>query len=340
MSNIKTVLGVSIDLDSYNPPYGIQWFEDHYPNSNFLGFGWRNIEDDVDNDYNKGVRAKGTPNAEGTLGQGFLVDGWKMDYLPPIEDQEGNLLDGRTRRQELQRLGEKWMPVARLKIKVSDTPNSSSRATSIRLNNHDYHQGKITDDFVSAVVADINDGECKPTEDDVWYHLTHVYNIEDYYDNSKSGVITKIVNEILKQSKGGTINIQMQRSEVQAWLDKVKTPLIPTSAAILKTGGSRDEQLITRWVLPQAGKRPELVLYTDGYFEEDSKESVKTFIKDVRKHFRNIFKTVGEYKESVFKLPEEECFNLLGIVPTHDTEYHKKAWKERRLLTLEEFLNN
>lgn len=339
MSNIKTVLGVSIDLDSYKTTYGIQYFEDHYPNSNFLGFGWRNIEND-DNDFNKGVRAKGTPNAENTLGQGFQVDGWKMDYLPPVEDEEGNLLTGRTRRQELRRLGEKWMPVARLKIKKSNTPNSTTRSTSIKLNNHDYHLGKTTDDFVSAVVADINDGECKPTEDDIWNHLTRVYNIEEYYNNSKSGVITKIVSSILKKSQGGTLNIQMQRSEVQDWLANVKSPMIPTSTALLKSGGSRDEQLITRWVLPQVGKRPELVLYTDGYFEEDSKESVRDFIKDVRKHFKNIFKTVGAYKESEFKLPEEECYNLLGIVPTHDTEYHKKAWKDNRLLSLEEFLNN
>lgn len=341
MSNIKIVLGKSIDLDKYNPPYNIEWFETHFPEYNFLSYGWRNIQDDEQEDFNAGVRAKGTPNAEDSLGQAFLIDGWKMDSIPPIEDHEGNLLDGRTRRQELRRLGEKWMPVARLKQKVTKTPNSQRRATAINLNDHDYNERKKTEDFVVAVCRDIVDGECKPNEDAIWFHLQHVYKIDKYYDNSKSGIVTKIVSQILRRQKGGTGNTPYQRDTIIEWIAKVKNQMIPTSSAILKTGGNRDEQFITRWVLPQVGKKPEIVVYADGLFAEDSRESVLNFFKDVRKLYNLVFKTVSSSLEGIdITTPVEDCYDLIGIVPTLETPFQQQAWKEHRLLTLEEFLNN
>ena len=348
MSNIKVILGNSFDLDSYGTKFGSEYFKEKYPQCNFLGYGWRNIAKEdpkKDNDANAGVRAKGTPIAHDSLGQSFLTDGWKGEYRPPIEDENGKLKDGRTRRDELIYLGESWMPVARLKFKASEKPKTQERASMIDMNNHDFHTRYEMLDFVTAVGRDIEDGECEVDEDAIRDHLVNEYKIENYYDMTSGGIVQKIINLIMKYAEGGDGNTPYSRENVTEWVSgclyDINKDQIPSSVAILKTGGQRDEQLIMRWVLPQSPKKPEVILYPSGLFAEDARQSVLDFISDVKGHYKNVFKCVsGAIDHLNVKAPTEDCFDLIGIVPTLETEYQQRAWKENRLLTLREFLEN
>ena len=346
MSNIKIILGNSFDLDSYGTKFGSEYFKEKYPQCNFLGYGWRNIskEDPTkDNDANAGVRAKGTPTAHDSLGQSFLTDGWKGEYRPPIEDENGKLKDGRTRRNELLYLGESWMPTAILQFKKSEKPKTQERASMIDMNNHDFHTRYEMLDFLSAVGRDIEDGECQLDEDAIREHLKEEYSIEKYFHISNGGIVQKIINLVLKYAEGGDGNIPYTRENVTEWVSgclyDIRKNQIPSSTAILKTGGQRDEQLIMRWVLPQSPKKPEIILYPSGLFAEEARQSVVDFIKDVRKHYKNIFYCVSDSLEGItVQAPEEDCFDLIGIVPTLETEFQQRAWKENRLLTIKEFL--
>ena len=197
MSNIKIILGNSFDLDSYKESFGSEYFKEKYPQCNFLGYGWRNLSKDdptKDDDQNAGVRAKGTPTAHDSLGQSFQINGWKGEYRPPIEDENGKLKDGRTRRNELLYLGETWMPVARLKFKAAEKPNTQERASMIGMNNHDFHTRYEMLDFVSAVGRDIQDGECQLDEDAIRTHLTEEYNIEQYFHMTSGGEMAPLLS--------------------------------------------------------------------------------------------------------------------------------------------------
>ena len=347
-SNIKVILGNSFDLDSYKESFGSEYFKEKYPQCNFLGYAWRNISKDdptKDDDKNAGVRAKGTPIAHDSLGQSFLTHGWKGEYRPPIEDENGNLKDGRTRRNELLYLGETWMPTAILQFKKTEKPKTQERSSMIRMNNHDFHTRYEMLDFVSAVGRDIQDGECELNEDAIRTHLNEEYDIEEYFHKSNGGIIQKIINLVLKYAEGGDGNIPMKREDITDWVQNCKGDInkdqIPTSVAILKTGGQRDEQLIMRWVLPQSPKKPEVILYPSGLFADDARQSVLDFISDVKGHYKNVFKCVsGAIDHLNVKAPTEDCFDLIGIVPTLETEYQKRAWAENRLLTLRQFLEN
>ena len=291
------------------------------------------------------MRAKGTPTAHDSLGQSFQINGWKGEYRPPIEDENGKLKDGRTRRNELLYLGETWMPVARLKFKAAEKPNTQERASMIGMNNHDFHTRYEMLDFVSAVGRDIQDGECQLDEDAIRTHLTEEYNIEQYFHMTSGGIVQKIINLVLKYAEGGDGNTPVTRDAVTDWVQNCKGDInkdqIPSSVAILKTGGQRDEQLIMRWVLPQSPKKPEVILYPSGLFADEARKSVLDFISDVKQHYKNVFKCVsGAIDHLNVKAPTEDCFDLIGIVPTLETEYQKRAWDENRLLTLREFLEN
>ena len=343
MANIREVLGTSIDLDDYSKKFPISYFEKRFPDAIFLGFGWRNIskETTADDDFNRGVRYGGTPNAEESLGADLSINGWKTQYLPPVEDENGLKIDGRTRIKEMRRLGEKYVPVAKLKMKKSKKPGTKKRSAAVLLNQHDYNKRTQMWDFVVAVCADIREGECRPDRDSIEAHLYTEYKIGKFYDSVGGGPITKIINQILKKMGGGVEVTQMDREEHMTWLRNQTHIMIPESTAIFKTGGSRPEQLLTRHILVQAGKKPDVVLYGDGQFAEDARESIIKFENDVKSLYKKCFKVVSSTAENLnITAPEGTPYNLLGIIPLIETEYQQEAYKEGRLLTKEEYLFN
>ena len=76
----------------------------------------------------------------------------------------------------MRKLGEKYVPVAKLKMTKSKKPGTKKRSTAIRLNQHDYNKRTQMWDFVVGVCADIRDGECRPDRDSIEAHEEMLFN--------------------------------------------------------------------------------------------------------------------------------------------------------------------
>ena len=61
-------------------------------------------------------------------------------------------------------------------MKQSEKPNTKRRATGIKSNFHDYVERTKMKDFVVAVVADIQCGECAEDVDSIYQHLYDEYD--------------------------------------------------------------------------------------------------------------------------------------------------------------------
>ena len=340
---IRTVLGVDIDLDKYVQSFPLSDLAKMFPNANIIGFEWAEVKEDLHDDFNLGVREGGTPEASDSLGADLKLNGWKTESLPPIIDENGTWIDGRTRRSEIRQLKnfEGWLPVLRIRMKQSEKPNTKRRATGIKSNFHDYVERTKMKDFVVAVVADIQCGECASDVDSIYQHLYDEYELHKWFDTD-SGIDTKIVNMILKKIAGGTLVKEMSRKDVVDWLGNkfVQDQDKGLNDVLLAVGGSRDEQLFLRWILAYAGQTQNVILYSTDAFEGDAKENLRKFLKQTKKYAENAFKFVGHSftPKMPLEYDGELPFNLKGIVPTIENDMQKKAFEKGQLITKEEFL--
>ena len=118
--SIKYILGNPLDLTIIEKNFPLSVLQEMFPNATILGYDWRNLSEQPTDD-NIGIRAEGIPDATDTLGADLKRDGWNPTKCPPIEDENGDLVDGRTRDRTMRFLGEKWMPVIKIKLHESET---------------------------------------------------------------------------------------------------------------------------------------------------------------------------------------------------------------------------
>ena len=339
MSNIKNVLGRDVDLTHYEKNFPLSVLQEMFPNATILGFGWRKVGKYPEDD-NLGVRADGTPDATETLGFDLQEKGIDQTKLPIVTDGTSDkILDGRTRDRTFEFLGEKWIPELRIIPHESDTPNSDRRAIGLDLNGHAYAKRHESADFVAALVADINDGECVRDKNVMNKHLTEKYNINNVFSIA-GGTITKIVNNAYEMTDN-TSNIvrNKDREDWIKWLPlQTAVDVRNGDIALLQVGGNRDEQLLTRWIIPQGvkGKKARVILYVGTPFEAKAKEQVKEFVRSVNKYYRDMFKTVSMSIPGLVLMPPnttDDGFELVGIIPQIQNEYQMEKYNKKELIT-------
>ncbi len=146
-------------------------------------------------------------------------------------------------------------------------------------------------------------------------------------------------NIILRKLAGGTLVKELNRDEALEWLGSEFDKEIDI---LLAVGGTRDEQLVLRHVLPNYNKRVNVILYSTETYEEDAIESVKKFLNDVKGHTENAFKFVSNVLPEGMEVPfdGELPFNLRGIIPTIQNDKQRKAFDKGQLISAEDFLNS
>jgi hypothetical protein len=341
--SIKYILGNPLDLTIIEKNFPLSVLQEMFPNATILGYGWRNLSEQPTDD-NIGIRAEGIPDATDTLGADLKRDGWNSTKCPPIEDENGDLVDGRTRDKTMRFLGEKWMPVIKIKLHESETPNTKRRATAISLNKHPYHKRCDSNDFIAALVCDINDNEVARNKDALLEHLVNNYEIHSFFDNS-NGTITKIVNNAYDETDASSAVVRNKdRDDWIQWLHlDTGIAIRDGEIAFLQVGGSRDEQFFNRWVIPQGikGKKAKVILYVGTTFESKAKEQIKDFVKNVTKLYNDMFKVVSNTVDGINISPPKSDvpFELVGIIPQIQNELQMQKYEDKELVSLEEYLN-
>ena len=106
--------------------------------------------------------------------------------------------------------------------------------------------------------------------------------------------------------------------------------------ALLQVGGNRDEQLLTRWIIPQGvkGKKARVILYVGTPFEDKAKEQVKEFVSSVNSYYRAMFRTVSMSIPGLDVYPPKgDGFELVGIIPQIQNEYQMEKYNKKELIT-------
>jgi hypothetical protein len=330
--SIKTILGNPLESSIIEKNFNHSQLSEILPDATVLGFGWRNLKTSITDD-NLGVRAYGTPDASDTLGIDLQNEGWDVTKLPPIEDDNGNLLDGRTRENEMKKLGEDWMPV----VKVSLSEQTSPRAFGIILNKHQYAKRSDYNDFVSALVEDINDTIITRDKVEITKRLVNTYKANDFYGGG-NGIITKITNEVYERTNEENNLVRIKsREEWEEWLG---LDLKGQHIALLQVGGNRDEQFITRWVIPEGakGRKAKVILYVNTPLESKAKEQVKEFIKSTDRMYRDMFKVVSNQFSGMNITPMNKGYELIGIIPQIRNDYQIDKYERKELVSVEEYM--
>jgi len=337
MSNIKNVLGRDVDLTHYEKNFPLSVLQEMFPNATILGFGWRKVGKYPEQD-NIGVRADGTPDATETLGFDLQENGIDQTKLPIVTDGTSDkILDGRTRDRTFEFLGAEWIPELRIIPHESDTPNADRRAIALRLNGHSYAKRHDMFDFTASLVSDINDGECARNKNVMHSHLANNYDINNVFPVA-GGTITKIVNNAYEMTDDTSAIVRnKERDDWIQWLPlQTAVDVRNGDIALLQVGGNRDEQLITRWIIPQGakGKKARVILYVSTPFESKAKEQVKEFVSSVNSYYRAMFRTVSMSIPGVDVYPRKgDGFELVGIIPQIQNEYQMEKYNKKELIT-------
>lgn len=342
--SMKTILGQNLDLKLIESNFPTSTLQEMFPNATIIGFGWRNLKN-TSQDDNLGIRAGGTPDATESLGFDLQEKGWDVTKLPPVTDASTDeYLDGRTRDKTMRSLGEEWMPELRIIPNETDKPNSTRRAIGLDLNGHAYAKRYDSNDFTAALVSDINDGECVRDKDAMYKHLAGNYHIDKVFPIA-GGTITKIINNAYEMTDN-TSNIvrNKDRDDWIQWLPlQTAVDVRNGDIALLQVGGNRDEQLITRWIIPQGvkGKKARVILYVSTPFEAKAKEQVKEFVKSVNKYYKDMFKMVSNTVDGITVNPPKDdvSFELVGIIPQIQNDYQMEAYNKKQLLNVHQYVH-
>tara|TARA_R100001460_G_scaffold72764_2_gene113559 strand:- start:6195 stop:7250 length:1056 start_codon:yes stop_codon:yes gene_type:complete len=345
-NSVRTILGRSFDLVSLETNFNSSEIQKHLPEAcepvytNGSCFKYRKIDPEMDD--NEGVRSEGTPDAP-ELSVDFENDGFLSTFFPPIQNvYTGKLLDGRTRENELRKLGEKYMPVMLVRtVKERRNEGGIDRVIGIQSNRQPYGKRTEYHTLVGALVCDITEDVIERDRNQIRERLITDYSVERFY-GSGNNIISKIVNEVHKMTDTKNRLIRCKtREEWKGWL-LTRGINIDDDISLLQTGGRRAPLFFAEKIVPSLakGELPSLILYSNTPYETEAKEKTKDFIQTVDRLYRKMFGAVSSKIPNVnIDCPKEKGYNLLGIIPQLTNEFQRKAMEEGKLVTMKGFLN-
>ena len=246
--NIRNVLGRDLDIDRFESVWTPQKLKEELPNgATPVGWEWRSLNQESDD--NLAVRAGGTPNADDTLGNDLLRDGWDCTKKPILVDVEvGDIIDGRTRESTMKNLdtNEEWIPV--LKVIVSP---SLRRCVAQKSNYHSYNSRSVSPDLIVSLIADIDEGIIDATEDAVRTRLYKDYEVEKLLSNG-NGAITKIITQTLERALNADKVLRIKGDG--EWAQWVYSNFPKYQGHVLQAGGKAPDRFFVNYILPARGK--------------------------------------------------------------------------------------
>lgn len=126
----------------------------------------------------------------------FEQNGFMLDFPFPCLGTDGRFRDGRARVTSAKYMGERWIPVA-----VYEYEDNSTRAyvnNGLMSNDHPPSKRASMKDFEVAGIELCCMGELSPNKDHVERWLYDEVGILKWFDNDKSGTVSKIRNHIIE----------------------------------------------------------------------------------------------------------------------------------------------
>lgn len=158
-----------------------------------------NLPQNFENDpqfWNLAIRAEQMDSARvDEMMSHFEQNGFMLDFPFPCVGTDGRFRDGRARITAAKYLGERWIPVA-----VYEYEDNSNRAyinNGLMSNDHPPSKRASMNDFEVAGIELCCLGELSPNKDHIDRWLYDEVGILKWFDNDKSGTVSKIRNRII-----------------------------------------------------------------------------------------------------------------------------------------------
>ena len=369
MTKTKQIFGEQVDLayyyDKWNPedPEVQAWFQKKF-GGELEGFLFVDLhqKDETDDEFtNVGVRdEQNTGTAIEDMQYSYRQDGWLIDEFPPIVDSYVEFDDGRTRALSAIREGERYIPAAR--IKKPDNTKRSKFTTGIKSNYFTPRRRVVSGDFIVAGAELISKHkELKRDEPSIENWLYNDLDIESIYPSNVGGTITKIVNAIMNRTEGGRTSLirKINRDDWLTWLetchdmrDESNNKIHPTIQQdhepdfILLDGTSNtnEARLLYRILENTLNNRHTyIVLWTKKDAPSETiRRQFKDFVTATESSHANMIRyaqnSINLIGIDLTKMENKKLFTFLGALPILlDGNGHEKAYKQRRLMPIDEF---
>jgi len=342
----KTFMGEPVDISKYDPIFpdgGIR--ETIFKKGTFVKWYWLFIGDwkiddpRLDNTGVKAEQNKGEDSDE--MAYDYEVNGWDQGSFPPALGTDGDMRNGRTRVIAAIKKAQQWIPAALFNFEETDTPVKDKVTEGLRANVQKPMTRSVTEDFVAGGVAAIDAGELKRDADEIMDWLVNDTNIGDRFGN-ENGQWTRIVNMILERSVSkDNLTLVLSRDDWFSWINFI--PNIDLTKVILYKAGtsSQPSRFWSDHVLPNAGKMPPVILYTDAYSPEKCSAVVEGFISELAKMYTQTYAVVNNDLAGgplSLTTPATRPYNIIGVCPNLKRGDQPQNYKNHILMDVTQYV--
>ena len=287
---------------------------------------------------NDGVREEGnTEERIQALENNFSIKGYLTKYTPGMGSKEGPV-EGRGRALAAKRNGEKRMPWINLR-KVEPGEMARISAGVVENLKHDPATKGTREDVITAGLKLISDKELEPNEVDINSWLKDRIHINTHFTQRN---VTLIIDGIVKRHAEGENAVRQK--DRKPWMEILNNEFnisVDNKTTFLF---SMDSETYTcrcfcEAIVEHGAKNPvNIILYTKRRLPSEARKKKESFVKDLAKYTRLIYKVVGygignlEFKN----VDPSKHYTIKGCIPQF-IEDHKDSWDSKELVDIDSY---
>ena len=312
----------------------------------FQSLGSLDIDEEVDElaDVwsNDGVRQEGNADDRiDALQNSYSVNGYKTKDDPGMGSKDSNgkelPVEGRGRAIAARRNKEKRIPWINLK---KTEPGELARISAGVLANlkHDPATKATREDVITAGLKLIGDGSLNPNEVDLNTWLKDRLQITNFFTQNN---ITLIIDGIIKRHAEGENTVRIK--ERKTWKEILKKDFkieIDDKTVFLFSMDSDTYscRAFCEAILEHGSVNSvEIIAYTNKRLPSEARSKLATFVSDLGKYTRLMYKAVGDRKDCTFKkINPSEHFIIKGCLPQFIVD-HADEWDSKELIDIENY---
>ena len=308
----------TIDLNDLTRLHERQFKDAHFSHFEFSDL--EKIDTEGEQFWNTGVR-ESTENEERieSFRVSFRHKNFETTYWPPCKDVNGRWMDGRGRIIAAQKNGERWIPTA---VYTRDDDSIRNTVTNgLIANKHTPQYPASFDDYVAGGVHLISTGELKAENKAVSDWLYHDLKIEEVYDNSINGQVTRLCEKVIARARQDTSLVRVKDPKFwKSWLKNNLGYQNSDYTLVNMTGDTYTERLWCRHILPALddGSAPvNIVYYSTSLSPKDMRTGLKRSMLLLERFHRTSYELVNRQMPSELTLSPSEArpYTILGAVP-------------------------
>ena len=322
-----------INLSDYAGLHSVEFEDCTFSHFEFLDLKGESANLNTENFANVGVRQEfdgAGGNRIDELEVSFENNGFETQDWPPSRDSGGKWIDGRGRAQAAINREERWLPIAVYNRENDSVSNTVTNGLKGNLGGRPQTKASFRD-IVNGGVHLINEGELKPTNDDVNNWLTKRLELRKYF---KPDLITKMSTSIIEEgTRDETLILRKKTGMWHTWikhnlkLDKDKGDYVLVNASE-KSYDTYIQRVWCESILPAIVKGTDpvdIVFYTSVYRPSEARRGLKKSIDKLEQLYSMSIDLIKSQLRSVDPDLSALFLKKIAGAQPHDRPYNIKG---------------